>query len=69
MRRLAKREYLKVGEWVRRALREALASRPATEPETKLKAIHRTVTHAFPNFDISQMLEEIERGDRSSWSA
>ena len=65
IRRLAKREHLTVGEWVRRALREARASRPAIEPETKLKAIRRAVTHAFPTADIGQMLEEIERGYQS----
>jgi len=65
IRRLAKREHLTVGEWVRRALREARASRPAIEPETKLKAIRRAVTQAFPTADIGQMLEEIERGYQS----
>jgi hypothetical protein len=62
IRRLAKREHLTVGEWVRRALREARASRPATDPETKLKAIRRAAEYSFPTADIEQMLEEIERG-------
>ena len=39
IRRLAKRESLTVGEWVRRALREARAGRPVVEPKTQLKAV------------------------------
>src|SRR5208283_695048 len=41
IKRLAKRELLTVGEWVRRALRDARASRPVIDPETKLKAVRR----------------------------
>jgi hypothetical protein len=62
IQRLAKREHLTVGEWVRRALREARAKRPATEPDTKLKAIRRAAKHSFPTADVRQMLAEIERG-------
>ncbi|HEY1207639.1 MAG: antitoxin [Bryobacteraceae bacterium] len=62
IRRLAKREHLTVGEWVRRALREARASRPSADPETKLKAIRRAAQYSFPTADIGQMIEEIERG-------
>jgi hypothetical protein len=62
IRRLAKREHLTVGEWVRRALREARASRPSADPETKLKAIRRAAQYSFPTADIDRMLQEIERG-------
>jgi hypothetical protein len=62
VQRLAKRESLSVGEWVRRALREARASRPAIEPEAKLKAVRRAATYSFPTADVAQMLDEIERG-------
>jgi hypothetical protein len=62
IQRLAKRERLTVGEWVRRALREARTSRPAIEPETKLKAVRRAATCSFPTADLGQMLDEIERG-------
>jgi hypothetical protein len=62
IQRLAKREHLTVGEWVRRALREARMSRPVIDPETKLKAIRRAATYSFPTADIDQMLNEIERG-------
>lgn len=62
VQRVAKRERLTVGEWVRRALREARASRPAMEPETKLKAVRRAARYSFPTADLGQMLDEIERG-------
>jgi hypothetical protein len=62
IQRLAKRERLTVGEWVRRALREARASRPAVEPEAKLKAVRRAAEYSFPTADVKQMLSEIERG-------
>jgi len=62
IRRLAKREHLTLGEWVRRALREARTSRPAIEPEAKLKAVRRAAAYSFPTADVGQMLDEIERG-------
>jgi len=62
IQRLAKRERVTVGEWVRRVLREARASRPAIDPETKLKAVRRAAKYSFPTADIEQMLSEIERG-------
>ena len=60
--RLAKREHVTVGEWVRRALREACAVRPATDPETKLAALRLAAEYSFPTCDVKQMLDEIERG-------
>jgi len=62
IQRLAKRERVTVGEWVRRVLREARADRPAAEPETKLKAVRRAAEYSFPTADVKQMLSEIERG-------
>jgi hypothetical protein len=62
IQRLAKREHLTVGEWVRRTLRDARALRPATDPETKLKAVRRAAQYSFPTAGIEQMLSEIERG-------
>ena len=61
IRSLAKRERLTVGEWVRRALRDARSSRPAIDPETKLKAVRRGAKYSFPTADIDRMLSEIER--------
>jgi len=51
-----------VGEWVRRALREARQRRPANEPELELKAVRRAAEYSFPTADIDEMLSEIERG-------
>ena len=62
IQRLAKRDRLTVGEWVRRALLEARASRPVTDPETKIAAVRRAATYAFPTADVEQMLREIEHG-------
>jgi hypothetical protein len=65
IQRVAKRERLTVGEWVRRALRDTLASRPVIDPETKLKAVRRAAQYSFPTADLEQMLNEIERGYQS----
>jgi hypothetical protein len=62
IQRLARRERLTIGEWVRRTLREAQASKPLSDPETKLKAIRRAAKYSFPTAGIEQMLSEIERG-------
>jgi hypothetical protein len=62
IQRIAKRERLTVGEWVRRVLREARASRPVIDPETKLKAVRRGAQYSFPTGEVSQMLREIEKG-------
>ena len=62
IQRLARQERLTVGEWVRRVLRDARASRPAIEPEKKLHAVRRAVKYSFPTADLEQMLGEIERG-------
>ncbi len=51
-----------VAEWVRQALREAKAQEPVRDVAEKLAAIRRAVQYSFPSGDISQMLEEIERG-------
>jgi hypothetical protein len=62
IQRLARRERLTLGEWVRRILREARERKPVNDAETKLKAVRRAVGHSFPSADIEQMLGEIERG-------
>ncbi len=62
IRRLARREKIPVGEWVRRALREARAGKPVHKPQVKLQALRAAVSHSFPTADIGQMLDEIERG-------
>lgn len=62
IRQLAQQEHLTVGEWVRRALRDARAQRSTGKPQSKLKAVRDAVAHNFPTADIDQMLSEIERG-------
>ena len=62
IQRVAKREHLTVGEWVRRSLRDARKGRPVVAPETKLKAVRRAASYSFPTADVQQMLSEIERG-------
>lgn len=62
IQRLARRERLTVGEWVRRILREAREQKPLHDPETKLKAVRRGAEWSFPTADIDEMLREIEGG-------
>jgi hypothetical protein len=62
LRRMARREHLALGEWVRRVLREARLKRTEQEPQAKLKAVRKAVGYAFPTAEIHQMLAEIERG-------
>ena len=64
IRRLARRERLTVGEWVRRMLREARSRQPVHEPQLKLKAVRKAAKYSFPTADVEQMLAEIERGYR-----
>ena len=62
IRKLARRERLTVGEWVRRALRQARSSKPVHDPEQKLKALRKAAEYSFPTADIDQMLAETARG-------
>lgn len=62
IQRLATRERLSVGEWVRRTLREARSAKSSGDPDVKLKAVRRGAELSFPTGDIEQMLGEIERG-------
>lgn len=61
IQRLARRERLTVGEWVRRVLREA-EQKAANDSDTKLKAVRCGAEFSFPTGDMEQMLGEIERG-------
>jgi hypothetical protein len=62
IQRIARRERLTVGAWVRRTLREAREQKSLSDPEAKLRAIRRGADFSFPTADIDQMLSEIERG-------
>jgi hypothetical protein len=65
IQRLAQSEQLSVGEWVRRALRDAKAARPIADAEKKLRAVRRAAQHSFPTTNIEEMLKDIERGYQS----
>ena len=65
IRKLARREHLTVGEWVRRALREARSRRSALAPQSKLKAVRQAAGYSFETGEVDQMLAEIERGYHS----
>lgn len=65
IQRLARREQLSVGEWVRRVLRSAREGRPVNDTESKLKSLRRAAAYSFPAGDIEQMLREIEQGYQS----
>lgn len=62
IQRLARRERLAVGEWVRRAIRDARARQPINDPEVKLKSLRRAVEYSFPTAEMEQLLHEIEQG-------
>jgi hypothetical protein len=62
LKRLARREKMPLGEWVRKALREVRSKQPSGEPEVKLQAVRRAAKYCFPTGDVEQMLDEIERG-------
>jgi hypothetical protein len=62
IQQLADRERVTVGPWVRRTLRDARASKSASDPDMKLKAIRRGAELSFPTAGIEQILVEIERG-------
>jgi hypothetical protein len=62
LKRLAQREKVPLGEWVRKVLREARSKHPAAEPELKLRAVRRAAKYSFPTADVDQMNAEIERG-------
>jgi hypothetical protein len=69
IQKLAAREQVSVGEWVRRALREARSRRASVDPQSKLKSVRLAVECAFPTADIDQMLVETERGYQGSWGS
>jgi hypothetical protein len=62
IQKLAKRERVTVGEWVRRALREARLNRSPAEPKSRLESLREAAKYSFPTADIDQMLAEVDRG-------
>ena len=61
-REAARREGLRLSDWVRLRLREAKHDAPAKRAEAKLRAIQVACSHSFPTADIEQLLAEIETG-------
>ena len=64
IQRLARRDKVTVAEWVRRRLREGVATSSRADTDPRLAAIHTAYRRApaGPAPDIGQMLNEIERG-------
>lgn len=65
IQRLAQAENLSVGEFVRRALREAESARPGKSAAAKLDAVRKAVEHGFPTADIDEMNRQISQGYQS----
>lgn len=62
IRRAARRNHQSVAEWVRGALRAALAAEGRRAATEKLHALRKSLTHNFPTGPIEQVLDEIEGG-------
>jgi hypothetical protein len=62
IQKFADLERVSVGEWVRRALRDARSRRSSIDPQSKLKSVRKAAAYSFPTADVDQMLAEIERG-------
>lgn len=59
---VATSEGMTVSAWVRRALRYVRQSAASGNVEDKLAAIRSAADHSFPAGEVSEMLDEIERG-------
>lgn len=64
IKRMAREHRMTVSEWVRRTLRRARRTEPASAAGKKLDVVRAATRHDFPTADIEQMLDEIERGYR-----
>lgn len=62
IREAARRHRMTVSEWVRRTLRRARESEPASDVGSKLEAVRAAVRNDYPTADVSRMLREIEAG-------
>jgi hypothetical protein len=64
IQRLARKERVTTAEWVRQRLREAREEHARPDIAAKLAAVHAAYRHetAASAPEITQMLEEIERG-------
>ena len=64
--RAARAVGLTLSEWARQVLRHAETAASPADRGRKLAALRASTAHAFPAPDIDQMLDEIERGYRTS---
>jgi hypothetical protein len=62
IQKIARRQGLSVGEWVRRVLDEACRREPQGKVAEKLAALERALLVNGPTCDIEQMNAEIARG-------
>ncbi len=62
VRHAAEIEGMTVSEWVRRTLHRASQRFASSSRDSKLAAIQRASSYAFPTGDIDQMLREIGNG-------
>ena len=62
LKKVASRQDLSVGEWVRRVLKRAADELEVKPAETKMAAVRRAMQYNFPAPDIEQMNREIEEG-------
>jgi hypothetical protein len=62
IQKLARRDRMTTGAWVRLRLREARDREATPDIAAKLAVIRTAMQYRFPAPDIEQMLEEIERG-------
>jgi hypothetical protein len=66
IQRAARSRRLTIAEWVRQALRAARKQQPTGDLDRKLSVVRGAARHGFPTGEVEEMLEEIERGYRSS---
>ena len=66
IQRTARAQRLTIAEWVRRALAAAQRREPGGDAGRKLDAVRDAARLSYPTADMAQMLEEIERGYRTS---
>ena len=59
-RRVASRQELSVGEWVRRTLYGAVREGDVKPAEQKLEAMRKAMELNYPTADIDQMIKESE---------
>ena len=62
LRAVARRTQVSVGEWVRVALRSAVAESDVHPIHEKLKAINVARQHQFPSGEVGLMNAQIEEG-------